>query len=232
MPLYQQGGLSEKGFATGGSGQRALQSFMNVLRAKALKRQQDVEQRKLGMQEELQPGRVSLMDAQRKYYEARARGEVPEQAMSIADFLASVPEDMKASYRVGPEGGFTGGYISPETEPRVHTPHYIQQILGQLQTGSPYSPFGIPMETLTTPEEYIAFATKNLGPEWQKHAPRAVDIINKKFPGAVGAAPKSKLAPYWKDLPDNIKAIVQKKLLAGNSEDDVIAALKKDGHIK
>lgn len=66
--------------------------------------------------------------------------------------------------------------------PSVHSPHYIQQKLGELTTGSPYSPLGLPMETLTERQEYEDFATNAFGPGWQRDIPQALDIINKKFP--------------------------------------------------
>lgn len=66
--------------------------------------------------------------------------------------------------------------------PQVHTPHYIAQVLGELQTGSPYSPLGIPMETLTDRQEHLDYAMTKFGPGWETSVPQALAIINKKFP--------------------------------------------------
>jgi hypothetical protein len=191
----------------------------------------------------------------------RERGGYPEirpyQPQGVDNFLESVPEGYQGSARVGPRGRFQSGTITRKTP--VHTQHYLQQVFGELVTGSPYSPMGIPMETLTNREEHIAYATKKLGPDWQKDYPQALEIINRKFPTeTVGtqAVPKQQsqqrqrekslptpsigsstsphplLAPYWAQLPDDVKRTVIRKLMFGNKPAAIVAALKDDGTIR
>jgi len=68
-------------------------------------------------------------------------------------------------------------------EPKAaFTPANIQQGLGELYTGAPVSPLGIPMTVLTKKEDFIRHAINMWGPDYDLIAPQAIEIINRKFP--------------------------------------------------
>jgi len=133
-----------------------------------------------------------------------------------------IPTDSKDVLRFGAQYQPTSPYgkqpwwMSPEkreseeaqiaagTKPRaaqpqaIHTQHYIERTLGELETSSPYSSLGVPMDTLITRKEHEDFATVRFGPGWRKEVPEAVAIIDRKFPPP---------HPLLKNLPEPMNEI-------------------------
>lgn len=72
------------------------------------------------------------------------------------------------------------GYRTPE---RPFTDAKIQQTLGELQSGGSVSVFGTVMP-FSRPEDAVNHMLRNLGPNWQKMAPEAAEIIKQKWPDA------------------------------------------------
>jgi len=142
--------------------------------------------------------------------------------MTHADIMASVPEGFKVSYGRDPLTGqptYMHYLPEPEKEERdIFTEGYKAKVYGDLLTGVAAQAYGLPLQTLTTRKDHIVYATRKLGPDWQKKYPEALRIIDMKFPGEKGASSQRQ---ELSRLPQEFQGTVEKarKVIGGGEPD-------------
>lgn len=258
MPLYQQGGLtSSKGTLQGLPQivQSYLQQKAMAYKQRMLQQQMAEEQRRFNLTNTLNQTTADATKTLRQIQLERLRKG--DKTYTFDDLLgAGLPEGMELT---GGELVGDGRVKNPRigrkyVEPKVHSPQYVRNHLGALESGT-LEIGGMGIEMLVTPEDHIDYAMRKFGPDWITEQPRAAEIINKKFPGAV-TIPKPEPKPepdtgkpkgsslkftpvdelphigeYYNSLPPEIQMKVLKALTMGRSPKDIIDALKKDGVI-
>lgn len=143
-------------------------SALNVPRAKSYlnKLKQQQADRSFSINQKLNDERYgqsldSLTNYFTNYREMNKKDPTEQETQSFYEHLV-------AGYR---------GAEAPFTEAKVQT------VLGELESGGSVSIFGTVMP-FSKPEDAINHVLRNLGPNWQKVAPEAAEIIKRKFPKA------------------------------------------------
>lgn len=145
-----------------------------------------------GMQLVLQERRYGLAEKREARYEKYFQSQMDLRSRKAAEypwkrFTADIPEGEKQLFEQHETTGETRpvkGFLPTKRhkETRAFTESYNLKGLGELETGSPSSMLGIPMEMLRTEDQHITYATKRWGPDWQTVMPEAVEIIVRKKP--------------------------------------------------
>ena len=147
------------------------QALMGYMQGKEMKRGRGLEERKFGLEEEMQPLQKALMQAQTQ----KLLRPPTEKAPTIAGMRAKRATEVEAVPGTKEFEKIAGKTTEPFTKGR------IQQTLGELEAGGAQDMLGMTIE-FGSRKDATDHTLRRLGPNWKQLAPEAEEIIDRKWP--------------------------------------------------